>query len=54
VLFSRKFCTPSEPYKPSDLVDVDIVRKKGVDLIHDPIYNKVYPSCPPTNEVAIP
>ncbi len=38
----RAISTPAGPYKPSDTVDVEIVRKKGIDLIHDPLYNKVY------------
>lgn len=39
----REFCTPTQPYKPTDIADVDIVRKRGIDLLHDPLYNKVCP-----------
>ena len=42
----RAFSANAGPYKPSDTVDVEIVRKKGIDLIHDPLFNKVYTSPP--------
>lgn len=42
----RAFSAPAATYKPSDTVDVEIVRKKGIDLIHDPLFNKVYTSPP--------
>lgn len=37
----REFCTPTMPYKPTDIEEVEIVRKRGIDLLHDPLYNKV-------------
>ncbi|KAK9904347.1 hypothetical protein WJX75_009960 [Coccomyxa subellipsoidea] len=36
----REFCTPGTPYKPTDITEVDIVRKRGIDLLHDPLWNK--------------
>ena len=38
----RDFCAPSAPYKPTDIEEVQIVRKRGIDLLHDPLYNKVW------------
>ena len=40
----RLFCTASKPYKPTDIEEVEIVRKRGIDLLHDPLYNKACPS----------
>ena len=40
----REFCAPSIPYKPTEIEEVQIVRKRGIDLLHDPLYNKVDPA----------
>jgi len=41
----RGFCKPGFAFQPStEVAEVDIVRHAGVDLLHDPLHNKVYPA----------
>ena len=38
----RGFCKPGFAFQPTtDVAEVDIVRDAGVDLLHDPLHNKV-------------